>query len=55
MKRAEAICMGEENEYWNDMTDLIKPCAEYMANQINQRITLLNKFDSKNKRTINLA
>lgn len=38
MKRARAICTGEENEYWDDIQSLIKPCADFMASEINKHI-----------------
>lgn len=55
MKRAKAICMGKEKECWDDINGLIKPCAEFMVNQINQRIAQLNDFGLQNNRSIKLA
>lgn len=52
MKRAKAICIGEETEYWDDMQSLIKPCAELMANEINKRVSILKLAD--NNKTIKL-
>lgn len=49
MKRAKSICMGIENEYWDDIKMLIKPCADFMVNKINELIPLVN-FDDPNKR-----
>ena len=31
MKRAKSICIGIENEYWDDIEALIKPCADFNA------------------------
>ena len=45
MKRAWAICIGEENEYWDDIKTLIQPCADYMVRQINKIISLLASSD----------
>lgn len=42
MKRAKAICIGDENEYWSDVETLIRPCAQFLINQINEQISLLN-------------
>lgn len=39
MERACAICIGEENEYWDDIKTLIQPCADYMVSQINKIIS----------------
>lgn len=49
MKRAKSICIGAENEYWDDIKILIKPCADFMVDKINGRIPLVN-FDDPNKR-----
>ncbi len=49
MQRAKSICMGIENEHWDDIKVLIKPCATFMVDKINERIPLMN-FDDLNKR-----
>lgn len=49
IKRAKSICMGIENEYWDDLKMLIKPCANFMMDRINEQIRLVN-FDDPNKR-----
>lgn len=49
MKLAKSICIGIENEYWNDIKVLIKPCADFMVDKINAQIPLVN-FDDSNKR-----
>lgn len=49
MKRACAICIGEENEYWDDITALIQPTADYMIKQINHAITSIESSDHTNK------
>lgn len=48
MQRAKAICIGAENEYWEDIKLFIKPCADFMADKINTQISLRN-FDHPNK------
>jgi predicted nucleotidyltransferase len=53
MKRAKSICMGVENEHWDDIAKLIKPCAEFMVDKINRQMALIN-FDDPNK-SIKLA
>ncbi len=49
MKRAKSICMGIENEHWDDIKALIKSCADFMVDKINAKIPLVN-FDAPNKR-----
>lgn len=49
IKRAKSICMGIENEHWDDIKVLIKPCADFMVDKINERIPLVN-FDDPEKR-----
>lgn len=49
MKRAKSICMGIENEFWDDIKALIKPCADFMMDKINVQIPFVN-FDDPNKR-----
>jgi predicted nucleotidyltransferase len=49
IKRAKSICMGIEDEYWDDIKVLIKPCADFMVDKINRRIPLIN-FDDPKKR-----
>lgn len=39
MERAKAICKGEEKEQWDDMQEFIKPCADFMLNAANNKIT----------------
>jgi len=48
MERARAICIGDQKEYWQDIQELIKPCADYMLHEINTiiaEITLSNDFN----------
>ncbi len=48
IKRAKSICIGLENEHWDDIKELIKPCADFMVNKINAQISLIN-FNDSNK------
>ncbi|MBM3887131.1 DUF4111 domain-containing protein, partial [Candidatus Dependentiae bacterium] len=48
MQRAKAICIGIENEHWDDIKELVKPCANFMVEKINAHISLLN-FNNPNK------
>jgi len=54
MKRARAICAGEENEYWDDIQPLVKSCADFMVRQINNQISVVMLADNTNK-SITLA
>lgn len=47
MKRAKSICMGLEEEYWDDIYELIKPCADFMLDKINAEIALIDFDDAK--------
>ena len=48
MKRAQSICVGIEKEHWNDIKELIKPCGDFMVDQINAQISSVN-FNDPNK------
>ncbi len=37
MKMAKAICKGEEKENWDNIRKLIKPCADFIIDQINNK------------------
>lgn len=45
MKRAKSICIGIENEHWDDIETLIHPCADFMVDKINAQIPLVNFND----------
>jgi len=56
IRRANAICTGVQNEYWDDIESLIHPCANFMAEQIKYILSLktvdnidrtISLFDSK--------
>lgn len=54
MQRAKAICKGQEKECWDDMRELIKPCAEFMLKQINKKINEI-KLSDNTSRSIKIA
>jgi streptomycin 3"-adenylyltransferase len=54
MNRAKEIYKGEAEEYWDDIRELIKPCADFMINQINNEISKIKLSDCTNK-SIKLA
>lgn len=35
MKRAKSICIGDENEYWEDIKASLEPCADWILQKIN--------------------
>jgi predicted nucleotidyltransferase len=41
MKRAKAICKGEEKEHWEDIQEFIKPCADFMLNEASRKISII--------------
>lgn len=54
IKRALAICVGEENEHWDDMEVLIQPCANFILSRVNAHMSLLELSHCVNK-SIKLA
>lgn len=48
MKRAKSICIGVENEHWDDVKVLIQSCADFMVDRINERMSSINVDDPKN-------
>lgn len=53
MTRAKSICIGIENEHWNDLKSLLKPCTDFMLEEINLQKTLIYLTDQN--KTIKLA
>lgn len=49
MMRAKAICLGEENENWNDIKVLIRPCADLMVEQIYKEILAIETSKNVNR------
>lgn len=47
IERAKSICTGVENEHWNDIETLIRPCANFMINRINAQTLLVDFNDPK--------
>lgn len=54
IQRAKAICIGKEEEHWQDLKELIKPCAVFMATQVNKKSSKIKLSDYLN-RSIKLA
>lgn len=49
MERARAICKGEKKEHWDDLQELIKPCADFILNAINQKMAEIMISDDINR------
>lgn len=49
MQRAKAICEGEEQEHWDDIKKLIKPCANFLIDQINNKINEITLLEHTNR------
>jgi streptomycin 3"-adenylyltransferase len=49
MERAKAICKGEQEEHWDDIQEIIKPCADFILNEINKKITESNQSQYYNR------
>jgi predicted nucleotidyltransferase len=54
IERARAICKGEEKEHWDDIQELIKPCADFMLSEIHNNIAEIMLSDDHN-RSIKIA
>jgi streptomycin 3"-adenylyltransferase len=54
MERAKAICKGQTTEHWDDIQELIKPCADFMLSEANNKITEIMLSDDRN-RSITIA
>lgn len=46
IERAKLINMGLENEYWDDVKVILKPCADFMTDKINAKVALINFNDT---------
>lgn len=40
IERAKAICIGEEQENWDDLHPLIRPCANFILSKVKEKIAL---------------
>lgn len=54
MRRAKAICTGKEEEHWDDIQELIKPCADFMLIQARNQIAKIMSSDDSD-RSISIA
>lgn len=49
MERAKAICQGEEKEYWGDIQESVKPCADFIVSEINRATSDIMLCDVSNR------
>jgi len=49
MERAKAICQGEEKEHWEDIQELIRPCADLMLSEANKKIAEIMLSNDMNR------
>lgn len=42
LHRAKSICIGDENEYWEDVKRDIRPCAEFMVHKIIEQASIID-------------
>lgn len=54
LKRARSICIGEEEENWDDIQPFIKPCVNFILTHINKKLSLLETIDHSHH-TLKLA
>jgi len=41
LERARSICIGEINEHWDDINHFIEPCVDFIIDQINIQLALI--------------
>jgi hypothetical protein len=49
MERAKAICKGDQKEHWDDIGELIKPCADFMLDEIKKGFILMENTGYGNR------
>jgi streptomycin 3"-adenylyltransferase len=54
MERAKAIYKGEEKEHWDDVQEQVKLCADFITDQINNKVIEIELSNNTNK-SIKLA
>lgn len=46
MKRAKSICIGNEEEYWDDLNVCVRACSDFMTSRIIERKSSINFNDT---------
>lgn len=54
LEKAMSILLGEENENWEDVKELIKPSADFMIEQIKKQLKIIHSSDHSG-RSIRIA
>lgn len=49
LARAKSICQGDAEEYWDDLIELIKPCADFMLAKINTKTDEIKSLGTSNE------
>lgn len=49
MERAKAICVGDTKEHWDDIKDLVKPCADFILDKINSAMSDIETLSDFNR------
>ena len=49
LQRARDICLGEEEEYWEDLHTFIKPCVDFISSKINELMSIYQSTNSIDK------
>ncbi|MFS8131305.1 MAG: aminoglycoside adenylyltransferase family protein [Candidatus Dojkabacteria bacterium] len=49
MQRALAICVGEKEEDWEDLSQSIQPCAEFIVNEIKKEVNLIRSSNNTSR------
>lgn len=49
MKKAKAIYQGKEKENWDNLRELIKPCADFIIGQIHNTVNEIKLSNNTNK------
>ena len=45
LERAMSILLGDQEENWNDIKDLVEPCARFIIENIKKRMSIYNPND----------
>lgn len=49
LARAKSICQGDTEEYWDDLIELLKPCADFMLAKIKIKTDEIKSLGAANK------
>lgn len=49
LERARAILLGEQEENWDDIKATVKPCADFIVEEIKKRMSMINASNDTNR------